>query len=45
VYGFPRIDEHPFVVLAVDVPRRRPDDIVFVNPEDGDAHDFMARNN
>jgi mannose-6-phosphate isomerase-like protein (cupin superfamily) len=45
VHGFPCIDEHPFVVLAIDVPRRRPDDIVFVNPEDGDAGSFMARNN
>lgn len=45
VHGFPRIDEHPFVVLSIDVPRRRPDDIVFVNPEDGDASSFMARNN
>jgi mannose-6-phosphate isomerase-like protein (cupin superfamily) len=45
VHGFPRIDEHPFVVLSVDVPRRRPDDIVFVNSEDGDAGSFMARNN
>jgi mannose-6-phosphate isomerase-like protein (cupin superfamily) len=44
VHGFPRIDEHPFVVLSIDVPRRRPDDIVFVNPEDGDARSFMARN-
>jgi mannose-6-phosphate isomerase-like protein (cupin superfamily) len=45
VHGFPRIDVNPFVVLAIDVPRRRPDDIVFVNPEDGDAATFMARNN
>lgn len=45
VHGFPSIDVHPFVVLAIDVPRRRPDDIVFVNPEDGDAAIFMARNN
>jgi mannose-6-phosphate isomerase-like protein (cupin superfamily) len=44
VHGFPRIDEHPFVVLSIDVPRRRPDDIVFVNPRDGDAASFMARN-
>ena len=44
VHGFPRIEVHPFVVLAIDVPRRRPDDIVFVNPEDGDAASFMARN-
>jgi mannose-6-phosphate isomerase-like protein (cupin superfamily) len=45
VHGFPEITEHPFVVLSVDVPRRRPDDIVFVDPEDGDAKSFMARNN
>jgi mannose-6-phosphate isomerase-like protein (cupin superfamily) len=45
VHGFPRITTHPFVVLSVDVPRRRPDDIVFVNPDDGDAKQFMARNN
>jgi mannose-6-phosphate isomerase-like protein (cupin superfamily) len=45
VHGFPQIDVHPFVVLAIDVPRRRPDDIVFVDPEDGDASTFMARNN
>ncbi len=45
VHGFPRITTHSFVVLSVDVPRRRPDDIVFVNPEDGDAKEFMARNN
>lgn len=45
VHGIPHIATHPFVVLSVDVPRRRPDDIVFVNPEDGDAQRFMARNN
>ncbi|WP_031468106.1 cupin domain-containing protein [Sciscionella sediminilitoris] len=45
VHGIPRITEHPFVVLSVDVPRRRPDDIVFVDSEDGDAKDFMDRNN
>ncbi|WP_329066797.1 cupin domain-containing protein [Amycolatopsis sp. NBC_01480] len=45
VHGFPRITEHPLVVLSVDVPRRRPDDIVFVDPEQGDAASFMARNN
>ncbi|MDR3664442.1 MAG: cupin domain-containing protein [Mycobacterium sp.] len=45
VHGFPRIVTHPFVVLSVDVPLRRPDDIVFVNPDDGDAKSFMARNN
>ncbi|MFI5783052.1 cupin domain-containing protein [Nocardia sp. NPDC051570] len=44
IHGFPMITKHPFVVLSVDVPRRRPDDIVFVNPDDGDAKSFMARN-
>lgn len=44
VHGFPQIDAHPFVVLAIDVPRRRPDDIVFINPDDGDPQKFMARN-
>lgn len=44
VHGFPEITKHPFVVLSVDVPRRRPDDIVFVDPDDGDAKEFMARN-
>ncbi|HVW44339.1 MAG TPA: cupin domain-containing protein [Amycolatopsis sp.] len=44
VHGFPSIAEHPLVVLAIDVPRRRPDDIVFVDPKAGDARTFMARN-
>ncbi|WP_328603985.1 cupin domain-containing protein [Amycolatopsis sp. NBC_00345] len=44
VHGFPSITEHPLVVLSVDVPRRRPDDIVFVDPRQGDAASFMARN-
>lgn len=44
VHGFPRIDEHPFVVLSIDVPRRRPDDIVFIDSESNDATTFMARN-
>jgi hypothetical protein len=35
-------DEHLYVV-SVDVPRRRPDDIVFVDPEHGDARSFMPR--
>src|SRR6202012_6163336 len=45
VHGFPAITTHPFVVLAVDVPRRRPDDIVFVNPEDVEAKQCSPRNN
>jgi mannose-6-phosphate isomerase-like protein (cupin superfamily) len=44
VHGFPQITEEPLVVLSIDVPRRRPDDIVFVDPADGDASTFLARN-
>ncbi|UIJ57455.1 hypothetical protein LWP59_25310 [Amycolatopsis acidiphila] len=44
VHGFPAISEHPLVVLAIDVPRRRPDDIVFVAPAAGNARTFMTRN-
>ncbi|HET6505063.1 MAG TPA: cupin domain-containing protein [Amycolatopsis sp.] len=44
VHGFPAVTEHPLVVLAIDVPRRRPDDIVFVDPASGSAETFMARN-
>jgi mannose-6-phosphate isomerase-like protein (cupin superfamily) len=44
VHGIPRITEHPLVVLAVDVPRRRPDDIVFVDSEAGTPQTFLARN-
>jgi mannose-6-phosphate isomerase-like protein (cupin superfamily) len=44
VHGFPVIAEHPLVVLSIDVPRRRPDDIIFVDPSSGTAAEFMARN-
>jgi mannose-6-phosphate isomerase-like protein (cupin superfamily) len=44
VHGFPKITSEPLVVLAIDVPRRRPDDIVFADPAAGDAKTFMARN-
>jgi mannose-6-phosphate isomerase-like protein (cupin superfamily) len=41
VHGAPEILEHPFVVFAVDTPRRDPADIIFVNPEDGTADTFI----
>ncbi len=41
IHGTPEILEHPFVVYAVDTPRRDPADVVFVNPEDGDAEKFI----
>ena len=44
MHSVPKILEHPLTVLAIDTPRRRPTDIVFVNPDDGTAADFMARN-
>jgi uncharacterized cupin superfamily protein len=45
VHGLPSIDQdRPLVVLAIGVPRRRPDDIVFVGPSSGDAKTFLARN-
>ena len=41
VHALPKILEHPFVVLAIDTPRRPPADIHFVNPEDGSAESFI----
>ncbi len=42
VHGIPEILEHPFVVLALDTPRRPPGDIHFLNPADGDASNFIT---
>ena len=44
VHAIPEIFEHPLTVLAIDTPRRAPTDIIFVDPSDGTAADFMARN-
>lgn len=41
VHGSPEILEHPFVVFAVDTPRRDPSDVIFVNPEDGSPGRFI----
>jgi mannose-6-phosphate isomerase-like protein (cupin superfamily) len=41
VHGTPAILEEPFVVFAVDTPRRDPSDVTFVNPEDGTASTFI----
>lgn len=41
IHGTPEILEHPFVVLAVDTPRRDPSDIIFVNPADGTPESFI----
>jgi mannose-6-phosphate isomerase-like protein (cupin superfamily) len=41
VHGAPEILEEPFVILAIDTPRRDPADIIFVNPSDGTAETFI----
>ena len=44
VHAIPDILEQPLMFLAIDAPRRAPTDIVFVDPADGSAASFMARN-
>ena len=41
VHGMPEILEEPFVVFAVDTPRRDPSDVIFVNPADGTPDSFI----
>jgi mannose-6-phosphate isomerase-like protein (cupin superfamily) len=41
VHGIPKILEEPFVVLAVDTPRRDPTDVHFVDPTAGTAETFI----
>jgi mannose-6-phosphate isomerase-like protein (cupin superfamily) len=41
VHGTPEILEEPFVVFAVDTPRRDPSDVIFVNPADGTPDTFI----
>ena len=41
VHAMPRILEEPYTVLAIDTPRRTPDDIHFVNPADGTSTSFI----
>ncbi len=43
VHALPEILEEPVVFLSVDVPRRIPTDIVFVNPEDGTPDTFIRQ--
>ncbi len=42
VHGMPEILEHPFVFLAIDTPRRPPEDVHFVDPADGTPQTFIA---
>jgi mannose-6-phosphate isomerase-like protein (cupin superfamily) len=41
IHGTPEILEEPFIVLAVDTPRRDPTDVIFVNPSDGTPESFI----
>jgi mannose-6-phosphate isomerase-like protein (cupin superfamily) len=41
IHGMPEILEEPFVVFAVDTPRRDPTDVIFVNPADGTPDTFI----
>ena len=44
VHSIPEIIEEPLVFMAIDAPRRAPDDVHFVDSEAGSAGTFMARN-
>lgn len=41
VHALPQIFEQPVVFLAIDTPRRDPNDIVFVNPANGTPRSFI----
>ena len=44
VHSIPDIIEGPLVFMAIDAPRRAPDDVHFIDEETGSAGTFMARN-
>lgn len=41
VHALPQILQHPFTVLAIDTPRRPPEDIHFLDPTDGTPETFL----
>lgn len=41
VHAIPRIVEEPYIILAIDTPRRPPEDVHFVNPTDGTPASFI----
>ena len=41
IHALPERLEEPIAFLAIDVPRRRPDDIIFVDPQQGSPNDFI----
>ncbi len=45
IHALPQILEHPFTVLAIDTPRRPPEDVHFVNPTDGTPQTFIKTQN
>lgn len=45
VHALPRIHEEPVVFLSFDTPRRDPNDIIFVNPEDVTPASFIQELN
>jgi hypothetical protein len=45
VHALPTLLEEPVIFLSLASPRRAPEDITFVDPKDGTARTFMARNN
>ena len=44
VHAIPKIIEGPLVFMAIDAPRRAPDDVHFIDAASGSAGSFMARN-
>ena len=44
VHAIPEIIEAPLVFMAIDAPRRAPDDVHFIEKGTGSAGTFMARN-
>jgi mannose-6-phosphate isomerase-like protein (cupin superfamily) len=43
VHALPMILEQPVIFLSIDIPRRIPTDITFVNPEDGTPESFVKQ--
>lgn len=44
VHAMPELHEHPVTFLAIDTPCRSARDVTFVDPTEGTAAAFMARN-
>jgi len=43
VHALPELFDAEVVFLAIDSPRREPDDVIFVDPASGDPRGFIAR--